>query len=56
MKYKNLEHFKRIHGKAFVFLLEQLDKLLGGENEGLDSKKVQFKQPAEQLRETPRAD
>ena len=49
MKYKNLEHFKRIHGKAFVFLLEQLDELLGGENEGFDSKKIQFKQSTKQL-------
>ena len=64
MEYRDLKHFELVHGRAFVFLLEQLDKRLGsqldglgeGKNEGFDSKKVQLKHSAKQLRETPRAD
>jgi len=39
-----LEHFEKVHGKAFVFMLEKLDRLMGGEDEGFVSEKIQFKQ------------
>ena len=39
--YQNLQHFERVHGKAFVFALQQLEKILEGENEGLDKARVQ---------------
>lgn len=46
MKYESLEHFERTHSKAFVFLLDRLDELLEGEDEGFVPERVQFKQPA----------
>lgn len=36
LRYESLEHFERVHGKAFVFALEQLERILEGENEGFD--------------------
>lgn len=29
MHYENLEHFEKVHGRAFVYILEQLEKYLG---------------------------
>ncbi|MFH1224213.1 MAG: hypothetical protein V1676_00230 [Candidatus Diapherotrites archaeon] len=42
MNYKNLEHFEKTHGRAFVYILEQLEKYLrqGGENEGRNTDAV----------------
>ncbi len=31
MRYQNLRHFERVHGKAFLFALQQLKKDLVGE-------------------------
>jgi hypothetical protein len=36
LKYESLEHFEKVHGKAFVFALEQLERILEGNNEGFD--------------------
>ena len=42
MQYKNLEHFEKFHGKAFVYVLELLDRCLeGGQDEGLEKRPVQ---------------
>lgn|GEM_PF-4849294 len=38
MRYQSLQHFERVHGKAFVFALQQLEKILEGKDEGLDKK------------------
>ena len=62
MEYKDLKHFELVHGKAFVFILEQLDKRLGSqvdklqgeENERLNCEKIQLQQSTEQLHKTPR--
>lgn len=40
MQYQNLKHFEKIHGKAFVFALEQLEKMLEEENERPDKNRV----------------
>ena len=40
--YRNLWHFEQVHGKAFVFALQQLEKILEGKkNEGLDKDRIQ---------------
>jgi len=42
MRYQSLQHFERVHGKAFVFALQQLEKILEGKkDEGLDKDRVQ---------------
>jgi len=37
-------------------MLEKLDRLTGGENEGLDSEKIQLQQSAEKLHKAPGTD
>ena len=41
VRYRSLRHFEQVHGKAFVFALQQLEKILeGDQNEGLDKDRV----------------
>ena len=44
MQYKSLQHFEKVHGKAFVYVLEELEKCLeekGEENERPDTGTLQ---------------
>ena len=42
VRYRSLRHFEQVHGKVFVFVLQQLEKILEGKkNEGLDKNRVQ---------------
>jgi hypothetical protein len=43
LEYKDLKHFEQVHGKLFVYLLEELDKLMGGSDERSDPEEIQFK-------------
>jgi len=54
MKYDSLKHFERVHGKAFVCMLDKLDRLMEGECEGFESKGLQFKQSGKELLQTIR--